>query len=81
MTTALQTGDIALFQQALKDVIIAHGGVANVATASGLNNRRLYRILSGKKNLPIEGLITLLNTLGLRLIVTRGIPKETEYCE
>jgi probable addiction module antidote protein len=71
LSAALADGDPGVFLLALKDVANVHGGVAKVARAARLNRESMYRMLSENGNPTVSSLNALLQSLGLRLAVTR----------
>ncbi len=69
LNAAMEEGDRELFLLALRNVAEAHGGMAAVAEKTKLNRESLYRMLSKKGNPEIKSIVTLLNSMGLRLSV------------
>jgi probable addiction module antidote protein len=67
LNAALDERDPRLFLIALRNVTRAQGGVASVATRSGLNRESLYRALSEKGNPSVQTLASILEALGARL--------------
>ena len=70
LNAALEERDPAFFAKAVGDVARAKGMTA-VAEASGLGRQSLYRALSGEGNPRLDTLFRVLDTLDLRLAVTR----------
>ncbi len=70
LNAALEERDPAFFAKAVGDVARAKGMTA-VAEASGLGRQSLYRALSGEGNPRLDTLFRVLETLDLRLAVTR----------
>ena len=70
LNAALEERDPAFFAKAVGDVARAKGMTA-VAEASGLGRPNLYRALSGEGNPRLDTLFRVLETLDLRLAVTR----------
>lgn len=67
----LETGDMELFQEALKDVAKAQqGGLAGIAEQAHLNRGSLYKALSKKGNPQMATVNKMLTALGLKLTVT-----------
>jgi probable addiction module antidote protein len=64
LTAALEEGD-DVFLLAVRDVVEAHGGIAPVARASGLNRENLYDMLSRRGNPRLSSLTAILHKLGL----------------
>ena len=70
LNVALEEQDPAFFAKALGDVARARGMTA-IAEASGVGRQSLYRALSSDGNPRLETLFRVLETLDLRLVVTR----------
>ena len=70
LNVALEEQDPAFFAKAIGDVARARGMTA-IAEASGVGRQSLYRALSSDGNPRLETLFRVLETLGLRLAVTR----------
>lgn len=68
LNAAIEDGDEKVFLLALRDVAEARG-IANVATEAKLNRESTYRMLSDQGNPRLSSLWSLLDSLGLRLIV------------
>jgi probable addiction module antidote protein len=58
--------DPKMFLLALRDVIVAHGGMAQVAEAAGVNRESLYKAVSDKGNPSIAYLKRVLEVLNIR---------------
>ena len=56
-----------VFLLALRDVVEASGGMANLARKSSLNRENLYRSLSRKGNFKPSSLAAILDAVGIRL--------------
>jgi probable addiction module antidote protein len=54
---------------ALRRIAEAHGGVAKVAKAAGLERESLYRALSARGNPRLSTLVAVTRAVGLRLTV------------
>ncbi|MEI8296250.1 MAG: transcriptional regulator [Alphaproteobacteria bacterium] len=68
LNAALETGDLATFTLALRDVVDALGeGVGSTASKSNLNRESLYRMLSKNGNPRLSSLSSLMNSLGLEV--------------
>jgi probable addiction module antidote protein len=67
LNAAIEEGDLGLFLLALRNVAEAHGGMAAVSEKTKLNRESLYRMLSKKGNPEIKSILSLLNSMGLRL--------------
>ena len=70
LNVALEEQDPAFFAKAIGDVARARGMTA-VAEASGVGRQSLYRALSSDGNPRLETLFRVLESLDLRLAVTR----------
>ena len=70
LNIALEEQDPAFFAKAIGDVARARGMTA-IAEASGVGRQSLYRALSSDGNPRLETLFRVLETLDLRLAVTR----------
>jgi probable addiction module antidote protein len=57
------------FLVALRDVAEVHQGMSKVASTANLNRENLYRMLSKKGNPRLENLWSVLNAIGLRLLI------------
>ncbi|MGV3549651.1 addiction module antidote protein [Rhizobium sp.] len=69
----LETGDMELFQEALKDVALAQqGGLAALAEQAQLNRGSLHKALSRSGKPQIATINKMLGALGLRLTVTQA---------
>jgi probable addiction module antidote protein len=69
LNAAMEEGDRELFLLALRNVAEAHGGMTAISEKAKLNRESLYRMLSKKGNPEIKSILTLLNSMGLRLTV------------
>ncbi len=58
-----------MFLLGLRDVVEAHGGMAQLANATGLNRETLYRTLSENGNPRLSSLGLIVEALGLRLSI------------
>lgn len=67
LSAAVEDGDQQLFMMALRDVVNARG-IAEVAGMSGLNRENMYRMLSASGNPQLSSLMSLLHSMGLRLV-------------
>ena len=69
LNAAIEEGDRAVFLLALRNVAEAQGGMAALARKTRMNRESLYRMLSSKGNPEIRSILTLLNSMELRLVV------------
>lgn len=60
-------GNTEALLKALKDVAIAQKGIANIASEIKMSRQSLYKALSPKGNPTLDTLLSLLNSLGLKL--------------
>ena len=68
---ALSGGDEGDIMYALRAISEARGGIASVATATGLSRETLYRTLSRSGNPRLSTLLALVRAAGVRLRVER----------
>jgi len=67
----LETGDMELFQEALKDVAQAQqGGLAGIAEQAHLNRSSLYKSLSKTGKPHLDTVFKMLAAMGLRFTIT-----------
>jgi len=69
LNAALEDEEPDVFLLALRDVVQARGGFAELARKTGLNREQLYRTLSGRGNPRLHSLETILQSLGLQLAI------------
>jgi probable addiction module antidote protein len=69
LTAAIEDDDLNVFLLALKDVAQVHGGLGKLSSASALNRRALYRMLSERGNPALSSLDAILKALGFQLAV------------
>lgn len=69
LDAALEDGNPQVLLMALRNVADAQGGMAQLASASGLNRETLYRTLSEAGNPRLNTLAAILHSFGLRLSV------------
>ena len=68
LNAAIDDGDEKVFLLALRDIAEARG-ISNVAAKTSLNRENTYRILSEQGNPRLSSLWSLLDALGLKLLV------------
>lgn len=73
LNAALDDDDPRVFLLALRDVVDAQGGMAQLAEATGRNRESLYRSLSLSGNPEWRNIHAILNSLGFKLAV--GTPQ------
>ncbi len=59
---------------AIRRVVRAHGGVAKIASATGLNENTLHRTLSDKGNPRLTTLLTICGAVGMRVSTSPAEP-------
>ena len=69
LSAAAGEDDPGAFLQALRNVTEAMGGIAKIATRTGLNRQQLYRTLSKEGNPELRSLTKILDASGLQFIV------------
>ncbi|MBF0611175.1 MAG: putative addiction module antidote protein [Magnetococcales bacterium] len=74
LNAAYKEGGRGLFLLALRNVAEAQGGMARLASKTGLNRESLYRTLSERGNPRISTLDAILEALGLTSVIQ---PPET----
>jgi probable addiction module antidote protein len=79
LNAAVREGDPAAFLQALRNVVDASGGVAQVAQRTDLNRQAVYRMLSESGNPEFRSLQALLSATGLGLNVQVAEQKAGKY--
>jgi probable addiction module antidote protein len=70
LSAAAGEDDPGAFLQALRNVTEARGGIAKIATRTGLNRQQLYRTLSKEGNPELRSLTKILDASGLQFVVT-----------
>lgn len=70
LEACLAEGNIELFQEALRDVAKAQGGVTKLAKDAHVNRQHLYDALSKKGKPKMETMVKVLSALGLRFSLT-----------
>jgi len=70
-----EPGGVSAFLIALRQVIEARGGIADIAQKSGMNRQHVYRALSKSGNPTISTLIELTRAAGIRLSSSRVIDR------
>jgi probable addiction module antidote protein len=69
LNAAMEEDDRAVFLLALRNVAAAHGGMKSIAEKARLNRENLYRMLSEKGNPEIKSVLSLLQSMGLKLTI------------
>lgn len=71
LDACLDGGDPSVFLLALRDIVRARGGIAELAENAALNCEQLDRILSDRGCAELKNLEDLLGVVGFRLSITR----------
>ncbi len=79
LNAAVGEGDPAAFLQALRNVVDANGGVAEIAARTDLNRQAVYRMLSESGNPELRSLQSLLGATGLGLSVEVAEQRQAGY--
>lgn len=67
LNACLEDGEVEEFLLALRSVTKAFGGMAEVAKATGLHEKTLYKTLSEKGNPNLKTLLGTADVMGMRL--------------
>jgi len=59
---------------AMRRVVRAHGGVAKIASQTGLNENTLHRTLSAKGNPRLSTLLTICGAVGMQVSISPAQP-------
>lgn len=70
LNAALEEGDLSVFLLALRDVVEARYGTAELAAANQFNSEKLSGWLAESGKLEFSSLAALLNALGMQLMVS-----------
>ncbi|MEY4211697.1 MAG: hypothetical protein RLZ92_2078 [Pseudomonadota bacterium] len=70
LNAASEDDDPATYLSALRKVVDARGGMANIAEQTKLSRETLYRTLSRKGNPTIKTLFSILKATGLKIAVS-----------
>jgi len=76
LNAALEGGDIDVFLVALKNVVKARGGIADLAIKAKKSRTSLYKTLSKNGNPYLQNTNDILHAMGMHLIVA---PLEERY--
>ena len=79
LNAAVRENDPAAFLQALRNVVDANGGVAEIAARTDLNRQAIYRMLSENGNPELKSLQRLLEATGLGLNVEVAAQERATY--
>ena len=75
LTDALESGDRAYIGHAFGTVARARGGIAQLATATGLQRPTLHKALSADGNPTLETLLKVLTAFGFKAQVAKHQPE------
>jgi len=78
LNAAIEDGDKEVFLLAMRNVIIAHGGMTVVAKKARMNRESLYRMLSKKGNPELKSILNLLQIVGLKISIESGKSSRTK---
>jgi probable addiction module antidote protein len=67
LEAVIEDGDQAALMLALRQVALAHGGIATIARKAKLTREATYRMLSGSGNPELRSLTSVLRATGLRI--------------
>lgn len=67
LTDCLNDDEPKTFLVALRDVVLANGGIAKAAKASGLNRESLYKALSINGNPSLQTIRAILSAVGIKI--------------
>ncbi len=79
LNAAVRENDPAAFLHALRNVVDANGGVAEIAARTDLNRQAIYRMLSENGNPELKSLQRLLEATGLGLNVEVAAQERAPY--
>ena len=71
LSDAVADGDARYIAAALGAVARAHGGITDLAKATGLHRQTLHRALSERGNPTLDTVLKVLDALGLRMTIER----------
>lgn len=69
LNSALEDYDVGAFLLALREIVVANGGISTLSKKTELNRENLYRMLSTGGNPTLESLMLIFRTLGFKLEV------------
>jgi probable addiction module antidote protein len=69
LQVSLEDGNPSVFLMALRNVALAHGGLRDLSKKTELNRETLYRILSEKGNPALVTVNSILQALGLQIMI------------
>jgi probable addiction module antidote protein len=72
LTECLDDDEPKTFLVALRDVVLANGGVAKAAKASGLNRESLYKALSLNGNPSLQTVRAILAAVGIKITFAKA---------
>lgn len=69
LNAAIEDGDKEVFLLAMRNVALAHGGMAAMAKKARMSRESLYRMLSKKGNPELKSILNLLHIIGLKISI------------
>ena len=78
LNAAIEDGDKEVFLLAMRNVALAHGGMAAMAKKARMSRESLYRMLSKKGNPELKSILNLLHTIGLKISVELEKPSRSK---
>ena len=69
LNAAIEDGDKEVFLLAMRNVALAHGGMAAMAKKARMSRESLYRMLSKKGNPELKSILNLLHIVGLKISI------------
>ena len=72
LTDCLNDDEPKTFLVALRDVVLANGGVAKAAKVSGLNRESLYKALSLNGNPSLQTVRAILSAVGIKITFAKS---------
>lgn len=74
LSVALEEGDMQDMLILMRQLALAHGGIAELARRAGLNEKSLHRTLSTRGNPQFATMLALFKALGLHMSVSYARP-------
>jgi probable addiction module antidote protein len=76
LTESLKDGNLTVFLTALEDVIRVHGNIKAVAKKAKISRATLYKLFSKNANPELQTVISILQSLGYTLEITKTTVKK-----
>lgn len=74
LSLALEEGNMEDILLLMRQLALAHGGIAELSRRTGLNEKSLHRTLSRQGNPQFATMLALLQAMGMHLSVTQERP-------